>query len=69
MAPDYDLSNLPTSQAGLWIHLQGGAIFDQILADQAQRLGLSLVLGDGIVYALREKPQAIFTNGLRGAGV
>ena len=39
MAPDYDLSNLPTDQADLWIYLQVDAIFGQIMADQAERLG------------------------------
>ena len=39
MAPDYDLSNLPTDQVDLWIYLQVDAIFGQIMADQAERLG------------------------------
>jgi len=45
MAPDYDLSNLPASQADLWICLQVDAIFGQIMADQAERLGFPLVQG------------------------
>jgi hypothetical protein len=58
MAPDYDLSNLPTSQVDLWIHLQVDAIFGQIMADQAERLGFPLALGDCTVAALTEKPPA-----------
>jgi hypothetical protein len=68
MAPDYDLSNLETSQADLWICLQVNAIFSQIMADQAERLGFPLVVGDCIVSAVTEKPQAIFNNGKGGAG-
>jgi hypothetical protein len=49
MTPDYDLSNLPTSQADLWMHLQVDAILGQILADQAERLGFPLALGAGCV--------------------
>jgi hypothetical protein len=67
MAPDYDLSNLETSQADLWICLQFDAIFGQIMADQAERLGFSIAVGDCIVSAVTEKPQAIFNNGKRGA--
>jgi hypothetical protein len=63
MAPDYDLSNLETSQADLWIYLQADAIFGQIMADQAERLGFPLALGHCIVSAMTEKPQAIFNNG------
>ena len=69
MVPDYDLSNLPTDQVALWIYLQADAILDQIMADQAERLGFPLALGDCIVSAMKEKPQAIFSNGLRGAAV
>jgi hypothetical protein len=69
MAPDYDLSNLPTEQVDLWIHFQVDAIFGQIMADQAERLGFPTALGNCIVSAMTEKPQAIFSNGLRGAGV
>jgi hypothetical protein len=58
MAPDYDLSNLPTSQVDLWIYLQVDAIFDQIMADQAKRLGLPLVSGDCTVAVLTVKPPA-----------
>ncbi|MGD1102201.1 MAG: hypothetical protein ABSA59_09055 [Terriglobia bacterium] len=63
MVPDYDLSNLQTSQADLWIYLQVDAIFGQIMADQAERLGSPLARGDCIVSAMTEKPQAIFNNG------
>jgi hypothetical protein len=49
MTPDYDLSNLPTSQANVWIYLQVDAILGQILADQAERLGFPLALGAGCV--------------------
>ena len=58
MAPDYDLSNLPTSQVDLWIYLQVDSIFDQIMADQAKRLGLPLVSGDCTRAVLTEKPPA-----------
>ncbi len=44
MTPDYDLSNLPSSQADLLIHLQVDAILRQILADHAKRLGFPLAL-------------------------
>jgi hypothetical protein len=47
MTPDYDLSNLPASQADLWIYLQVDAVLGQILADQADRLGFPLALGAG----------------------
>ena len=47
MTPDNDLSNLPTSQADVWIYLQVDAILGQILADQAERLGFPLALGAG----------------------
>jgi hypothetical protein len=67
MAPDYDLSNFETSQAHLWIHLQFDAIFGQIMAGQAERLGFPLAQADCIVSALAEKPQAIFNNGKCGA--
>ncbi len=67
MAPDYDLSNLPTSQADLWISLQADAILGQILTEQAERLGCPLALRDCTVAALTEKPQAIFNTARRGA--
>jgi hypothetical protein len=67
MAPDYDLSNLETSQADLWIYLQFDAIFGQIMADQAERLGFPLAVGDCIISAVTEEPQVIFNNGKRGA--
>ncbi len=69
MTPDYDLSKLPTSQADLWIYLQVDAILGQILADQAERLGFPLALGDCTVAALTEKPQAILSSAYRGADV
>ena len=67
MTPDYDLSNLPSSEADLWICLQVDAILGQILADQAERLGFSLARGDCTVAALTEKPQAILNSAYRGA--
>jgi len=69
MAPDYDLTNLPTDHADLWIYLQVDAIFGQIMADQAERLGLPLALGDCIFSAVTARPQAIFNNGCRGVDV
>ena len=69
MTPDYDLSNLPTSQADLWIYLQVDAILGEIMADQAERLGFPLALSDCAVAALTEKPQAILNNAQRGADV
>ena len=60
MAPDFDLSKLPADQADLWIYLHVDAIFGQIMADQAERLGFPLALGDSIVSAMTAKPQAIF---------
>ena len=67
MAPDFDLSNFETSQARLWIHLHFDAIFGQIIAGQAPRLGFPLAQADCIVSAVTEKPQAIFNNGKCGA--
>jgi hypothetical protein len=46
MAPDYDLSNLPTSQADLWIYLNADIILAQIHADQGKRQASPLALGD-----------------------
>lgn len=69
MTPDYDLSNLPTSQADLWINLQVDAILGQILADQAERLGFPIALRDCTVAALTDQPQAILNIALRGADV
>jgi hypothetical protein len=63
MAPDYDLSKLPSEQADLWICLQADVICGQIMADQAERLDFPLTLGDCIVSAMTAKPQAIFNNG------
>jgi hypothetical protein len=58
MAPDYDLSNLRTDQADLWIYLQVDAIFGQIMSDQAERLGFPLPLGHSIVSAMTQRLQA-----------
>jgi selenophosphate synthetase-related protein len=63
MAPDYDLSTLPSEQVDLWICLQADAICGQIIADQAARLGFPLALVDCIVASMAAKPQAIFNNG------
>jgi selenophosphate synthetase-related protein len=59
MAPDYDLSNLPAAKVDLWIYLQVDAIFGQIMADQAERLGFPTVLGNCIVSAMTSKPQGM----------
>jgi hypothetical protein len=69
MIPDYDLSKLPTSQADPWICLEVDAIVGEILADQAERLGFPLALGDCTVAALTEKPRAILNRASRGADV
>ena len=63
MAPDYDLSTLPAEQVDLWIYLQADVICGQIMADQAERLGFPLALGQSIVSAMTAKPQPIFNNG------
>ena len=63
MAPDYDLSTLPTEQVDLWICLQADVICGQIMDDQAERLGFPLALGQSIVSAMTQRPQAIFNNG------
>jgi hypothetical protein len=49
MVLDYDLSNLPTDQAELWICLQADSIRGQIVAAQAERLGFPLALGPWMV--------------------
>ena len=46
MAPDYDLSNLQTDQADLWIYLQVDVILAEILADQTERRVFPLTLGN-----------------------
>jgi hypothetical protein len=46
MTPDYDLSNLRTDQADLWIYLRFDAILAEILADQPERRDSPLALGD-----------------------
>jgi hypothetical protein len=63
MAPDYDLSNVPTSEVELRIYLQSEFIFGQIVAAQAERLGFPRALGDFMVSAMTSKPQALFNNG------
>jgi hypothetical protein len=63
MAPDYDLSNLPTDQVNSWIYLQVDAIFGQILADQAERMGYPLAPRHSVVSAMTENPQARSSNG------
>ena len=67
MAPDYDLSNREISQANLWIYLQFDAIFGQIMAGQAERLGFPLAQAEWVASAVAEKPQATFNNGNWGA--
>ena len=63
MTPDYDLSNLPTPQAKIWICLQAAVICGQIMDDQAERLGFPPALGHRIVSAMTQRPQAIFNSG------
>jgi len=46
MTPDYDLSNLETDQADLWIYLRVDAILARILADRIERRASPLALGD-----------------------
>lgn len=46
MTPDYDLTNLHTGQADLWICLRVDAILAEILADQPERRTSPLALGD-----------------------
>ncbi|MGH9397465.1 MAG: hypothetical protein ACRD18_11525 [Terriglobia bacterium] len=41
MTADYDLSQLETSQANLWILLQADVIRAEILADQSERLAFT----------------------------
>jgi hypothetical protein len=69
MTPDYDLSNLPTSQADLWVFLQADDILSQILTKQAERLGCPLALRGCTFAARMEEPQAIFNTARRGADV
>ena len=69
MTPDFDLSNLQTDQVDLWIRLRADAIRGQIMADQAERLGFAFALPGGIVSTVSREAPAIFSNGLRGAGV
>jgi hypothetical protein len=69
MTPDYDLSNLETSQADRWLFLRAGAIRAEILADQAKRLALPLALGSCAVAAISGKPQATLNSVQPGADV
>jgi hypothetical protein len=62
MAPDFDLSNLPSSQVDMWLFLQSGDILGKIMAEQAERMGFPLALRDRIVSAITMKPQARFNN-------
>ena len=45
MTPDYDLSNLQTDQAELWIYLRFDALLVEILADHSERRAFPLALG------------------------
>ena len=58
MAPDVDLSNIPISQADLWIFLQADIIFDQIMTDQAERLGSPCVLANCLISVMSDISQA-----------
>jgi len=46
MTPDYDLSNLRTDQAELWIYLRFDAILAELVADQPERRASPLTLGN-----------------------
>jgi hypothetical protein len=46
VALDRDLSTLPTDRVDLWIYLEGDAIFVQIMAAQAERLGFPMARRD-----------------------
>jgi hypothetical protein len=61
MAPDYDLSNLPTDQADLWIYLQTDAICGQIMADQAERLGR--LAQTPVLWCLQSRMDVLFPPG------
>jgi hypothetical protein len=63
MVADYDLSQMPNEQAEVWMSLRAEAIYGQIAAAQAERLGLPVVLGESLVSAMTQKPQASFNNG------
>jgi len=67
MTPDYDLSNLETSQADLWLFLRVGAIRAEILADRAKRPAWPLALGICAVAAITEEPQATLNSAQPGA--
>jgi hypothetical protein len=60
MVVDYDLSNLPTDQAEVWICLRADNICGEIMAAQAKRLGFPLALGHHIVSAMTPNQQSIF---------
>ena len=53
----------------MWIYLQVDAIFGQIVADQAERLGFPFAPGHSIVSTATRRSLAIFSNRLRGVGV
>ena len=55
MVADYDLSNLPTDQAEVWICLHADNICSQIMAAQAERLGFPVHLGPP--HRLRHDPE------------
>ena len=67
MDPDYDLSNLETSQVDLWIQLELVDIFSQMKADQPERRAFAHVIGGCIISAVTEKPQAALDNRKLGA--
>jgi len=60
MTPDYDLTNLQTDQADLWIYLQVDVILAQIFADQGERRASPLALGD---YTQRCSPHCEAAGG------
>jgi hypothetical protein len=63
MTPDYDFSYLSAAQVELLIYLEVDVTFSQIMADQAERLGFPLALGETIGSAMTSKPRAMFNNG------
>lgn len=69
MSPDFDLSNLPTDQAEVWICLQVDVMYGQIMADQAERLGFSFAPGRSIVSTVTQGSFAVVGDRLRGVGV
>jgi len=63
MVADYDLSQMPSDQAEVWMCLRADAIYGQIVVAQAERLGFPLVLGRSFISAMIQRPQASFNNG------